>query len=124
MKKNFYFTERCLSLMPPRSEHMKFNVGDKFKIWIIDNIAYIHISSYKNGGKWTLEELKKSIYDHMCEKEFEVAEVKPFKVCLKHLDAFYKVNDWYSKKLIEKWFKNNYSKDALWLYLYNKELKK
>ena len=102
----------------------KFKIGDRFKIWFVDNIAYIHIASYKNGGKWTPEEFKEAIYKEMYEEEFEVVEVKPFKVCLKHWDDFYKVSDWYSKKLIEKWFKNNYSKDALWLYLYNKMINK
>ena len=103
---------------------MKFNTGDKLKFWFIDEYAWLDITSYSNGGNWTLEELKKSTYDQMYKEEFEVVEVRPFKVCLKHWDDFYRVNDWYSKKLIDKWLKNNYSKDALWLYLYNKKLKK
>ena len=93
---------------------MKFKVGDRFKIWFIDNIAYIHIASYRNGGKWTPEEFKEAIYKEMYEEEFEVVEVKPFKVKLKYWEIFHKVEDWFSKRQINKWIKHNYSKDSLW----------
>ena len=93
---------------------MKFKVGDRFKIWFLDNLAHIHIASYRNGGNWTPEEFKEAIYKEMYEEEFEVVEVKPFKVKLRYWDDFHRVNAWYSKKQINIWLKNNYSKDSLW----------
>ena len=93
---------------------MKFEVGQKFKVWFIDEYAWLDITSYNNGGNWTLEELKKSVYDQVYEEEFEVVEVKPFKVKLKYWEIFHKVEDWFSKRQINKWIKHNYSKDSLW----------
>ena len=103
---------------------MKFEVGQKFKIWFLDSYSWLGIMSYKNGGNWTLEELKNALYSQMLLQDFEVVDVKPFKVKLKHWGDFHLVEIWYSKKEVSNWLKNNYSKDSLWLSVYDKVLKK
>ena len=103
---------------------MKFEVGQKFKIWFLDSYSWLGIMSYKNGGNWTLEELKNALYSRMLLQDFEVVDVKPFKVKLKHWEDFHLVEIWYSKKEVGNWLRNNYSKDSLWLSLYNEVIKK
>ena len=60
---------------------MRFNIGDKFAVWMLDNYAWLDITSYKNNPSgWTLEELKKSLYDQMVETSYAVEEVKPLRL--------------------------------------------
>ena len=112
--------------MLPRSKNVKFKfkVGDKFHLWFLESYSWIDIISYKNGGNGTLEELKNTLYPQMLLQDFEVVDVKLFKVKLKHWKDFHLVELWYSKKEVNAWLKNNYSKDSLWLSIYNEELKK
>ena len=102
---------------------MKFEVGQKFNLWFLDTCGWIDIISYKNGGSWTLEELKNELYSQMLLEDFEVVGIKPFKVKLKHWKDFHLVEIWYGKKEVNSWLRNNYSKDALWLSICKKELK-
>ena len=76
----------------------KFNIGDKFHLWFLDSYSWLGIISYKNGGNWTLEELKNALYSRMLLQDFEVVDVKPFKVKLKHWEDFHLIEIWYSKK--------------------------
>lgn len=39
---------------------MKFNIGDKFTVWMLNNYVWLDITSYENDpGGWNLEELEK-----------------------------------------------------------------
>ena len=97
---------------------MRFNKGDKFIVWMLNDYAWLDITSYKNDpNNWTLEELKKSLYDQMVETGYVVEQVGLFKVKLSYWGNFHVESSWFSKRLVNKWLKNNYSKDALWLII-------
>lgn len=96
---------------------MKFKVGDKFKIWFVDNAAYIHIASYRNDGRWTLQELKDTLFMQMYPKDFVVEDVGIFKVKMNFWGEFRTEHKWISKLQIRSWRKNNSSKESLWKYI-------
>ena len=97
---------------------MRFNKGDKFTVWMLDNYAWLDITSYKNNPSgWTLEELKKSLYSQMAETHYTVEQVGRFKIKLSYWGDFHIETSWFSKKVVSQWLKNNYSKDALWLII-------
>lgn len=103
---------------------MKFKIGGEFTVWMLDNYAWLDITSYKNSpGSWTLGELKKSLYNQMVETDYVVEQVGLFKVKLSYWGDFYRESSWFNKKLVNKWLRDNYSKDALWLIICKNILK-
>ena len=97
---------------------MIFNKNDQFTVYMMDNIGWIDITSYKNcPEQWSLDDLKNRLYELMYETTYTVLGTTTFKVKLSYWGDFHPETAWFSKKIVKGWIKNNYSKDALWLLI-------